>query len=102
MWRRCSELAKTMPPVYVESLVEEIVGKIKACQEDERLAWQGDGQVRVAVNRILPEGSAVKAALDGRRERFRFHLNDCLEDAGWSETQQDTYVHTDAPQGTPE
>ncbi len=43
-------------------------------KEDDRLQWGEDGRVRVLIGKVLPEESAVKQALAGRRMRFRMAL----------------------------
>jgi hypothetical protein len=67
----------------VVPLAEEIVRLILERTEDDRLNWNGDSSVRVLIGRILPEGSAVKQTLIGRRKRFRKALMERLEAEGW-------------------
>jgi hypothetical protein len=67
----------------VEPLVEEIAGLVVAKQKDDRLQWHEDGSVKVLVGKIIPEGSAVKQTLAGRRKRFRKALVERLGAEGW-------------------
>ncbi len=67
----------------VEPLVEEIVRLVVAKQLDDRLQWHDDGSVKVLVGKIIPEDSAVKQTLAGRRKRFREKLTERLEAEGW-------------------
>lgn len=75
----------------VRPMAEEIVCLIVNRQEDDRLKWNHDGSVRVFVGKILPEGSAVKETLRGRRKRFRKVLDELLSDSGWQKVR--TYVY---------
>ena len=67
----------------VVPLAEEIVRLILERRADDRLKWNNDGSVRVLVGKVLPEGSAVKQTLIGRRQRFRKALVERLEAEGW-------------------
>jgi hypothetical protein len=53
-------------------------------QEDDRLQWHEGGSVKVLVGKIIPESSAVKQTLAGRRKRFREKLVERLGAEGWS------------------
>ena len=55
----------------VRPMAEEIARLVIDRQEDERLKWYEDGRVRVQIGKILPQGSAYKQTLEGRRRRFR-------------------------------
>lgn len=67
----------------VEATAEEIAGLIVTGKEDDRLQWYKDGRVRVLVGKVLPEGSAAKQTLAGRRRRFRAALTERLERECW-------------------
>lgn len=69
----------------VEALAEEIAALIVSRKEDDRLRWYEDGQVRVLIGKVLPEASAVKQTLAGRRKRFRAALAERLAAEGWHE-----------------
>jgi hypothetical protein len=79
------QLRPMQPRLDVAPLVEEIAGLIVAEQEDRRLTWDAEGQVRVLIRYILPSGSAVKQTLAVRRKRFRTALEERLCEAGWEE-----------------
>lgn len=75
----------------VEALAEEIVALIVSRKEDDRLRWYKDGRVRVLIGKVLPEGSAVKQTLAGRRKRFRAALKERLEWCPWKEVGLHVY-----------
>lgn len=68
----------------VEPVVEEIVRLVVTQQKDQRLQWHDDGSVKVLVGKIIPQDSAVKQTLAGRRKRFREKLTEQLEAEGWA------------------
>jgi hypothetical protein len=70
---------------------EEIFNLIMEHREDDRLKWNKDGSVRVQIGEILPEGSAFKQTLAGRRKRFREAVGKLLLDAGWQKVRQNVY-----------
>jgi hypothetical protein len=80
---RHRQLTPMQPRLKVEPIVEEITRLIINRQQDDRLRWRADGTVQVLVGKILPEGSAVKQTLAGRRKRFRKALTDRLKAEGW-------------------
>jgi hypothetical protein len=71
------------PRLDVRPLAEEIVQLIMEHKVDDRLKWKDDGTVRVQIGKIIPEGSAIKPTVAGRRRRFRQAVDDLLASAGW-------------------
>jgi hypothetical protein len=85
-------LYKTQPRMNTLQIAEEIVRLITERTVDERLKWNiKTGKVKVLVGRIIPEGSAVKSTVAGRRKRFRKDLNTLLSSVGWTETGRYIY-----------
>jgi hypothetical protein len=76
----------------VRPLAEEIVFLILAHKEDERLRWLKDGSVWVQIGKILPQASAVKQTLAGRRSRFRQAVGELLCNAGWRTVRSNVYA----------
>jgi hypothetical protein len=69
----------------VQALADAIFQLILEGQMDERLKWYEDGTVRVQIGKVIPENSAVKQTLAGRRKRFRAALTELiLRDGGES------------------
>jgi hypothetical protein len=79
------------PPVRVEPIANELVGLIVAGKEDRRLKWRGKSRVRLFVGEVLPEHSAVKQTLAGRRRRLRQAMQNALAAHGWQEIGLYTY-----------
>ena len=48
--------------------------------------------MRVAVGKILPEGSATRRTVEGRRKRFQKALAERLRSSGWTESKPNLYV----------
>lgn len=80
------------PPLDVRSIAEEIAQLVVNHQEDERLRWKKDGSVHVNISRILPEGSAVKQTLEGRRIRMRDAVQERLNQEGWQKVGGNVYA----------
>jgi hypothetical protein len=78
-----SQLRPMQPRLNVEAMADEVAQMITTGQLDPRLRWYPDGAVRVLIGEILPEHSAVKETLAGRRRRFAMALVDRLGCAGW-------------------
>lgn len=76
----------------IHPVAEEIVQLIIDHQEDERLKWNKDGSVRIQIGKILPEGSAVKQTLNGRRRRFRQTVDELLRNEGWQRAGLNVYT----------
>lgn len=85
------QLSAMQPRLNVEPLVEEIAALIVNRQQDERLKWHDDGHVQVVIGKLLPDGSAVKQTLTGRRKRFRLALTAHLLESGWQEVRANVY-----------
>ena len=75
----------------VEPLAQETAELILNRQNDERLMWHVDGSVTVHIGVIIPDGSAAKQTIVGRRKRFREALNDILKTAGWDVVRANVY-----------
>lgn len=58
------------PSLDVNPIAEEIVGLILAGTNDERLKWYGDAKVRISISKIIPNLSAPKQTIAGRRKRL--------------------------------
>jgi hypothetical protein len=69
--------------VDVEPMKEEIVKKILAGEEDQRLRWIDSGVVQVVLSRIFLDGSAYKRTIEGRRRRLREAVKKELIGHGW-------------------
>lgn len=80
---RSRQVRPIQPRLDVRPLAEEIASLIVSRKEDDRLRWYEDGRVRVLIGKVLPEGSAVKQTLAGRRSRFWTALAERLEGEGW-------------------
>ncbi len=72
------------PRLDVGPLVTEIKELILAGKEDDRLKWQVPGRrVRVQIGKVIPRTGIAKQTLEGRRRRFREHLEKALARVGW-------------------
>ena len=69
--------------VDVESIKGEIVRKILAGEEEQRLRWIDSGVVQVVLRRIFLDGSAYKRTIESRRRRLREALKKELMGHGW-------------------
>jgi hypothetical protein len=79
----------------VEPIAEEIVQLVLNRAKDDRLKWSQKGNVRVLVGKILPEFSAVKQTLLGRRRRLRRAIKVNLTAHGWRQISNDWYMAPD-------
>jgi len=79
------------PRLDVRPLAEEIVQMIVEHKVDDRLKWNDDGTVRVEIGKIIPENSAIKPTVAGRRKRFRQMVDDLLASAGWQSVNWNVY-----------
>jgi hypothetical protein len=75
----------------VQPLVEEVLEAMRNRRADERLNWQKDGTVRVHIGKIIPEASAAKQTVAGRRERFRNALTATVQHAGGEVVRPNVY-----------
>jgi hypothetical protein len=69
--------------VSVLPLAEAVAQNIIQGQEDGRLVWRSEGQVKVVVSALFPTGSGFKQTVEGRRKRFMQALVPPLERSGW-------------------
>jgi len=74
-------------PFDIEALAEDIVTLIVTRQPDDRLRWCADEKVLVLMGMVLPNQSAVKQTLTGRRKRLRAALKEHLAGKGWAEVK---------------
>lgn len=83
------------PRLDVKPLAAELFAAILAGHQDDRLKWEGDSKVRVLIGKIIPQGSAVKDTLAGRRKRLRDELTRLLTEAGWKLITANVYERRD-------
>ena len=88
--RQCKPMA---PRLDVVPLAREIAGLIAERKSDERLKCNDDGSVRILIGKILPDGSAAKETVAGRRKRFRQAIKQHLEEKNWHLVRANVYVH---------
>jgi hypothetical protein len=79
------------PRLDVGPLADEVATAILHRQKDGRLQWYKGRLVRVLIDRVLPDGSAVTQTLAGRRKRFREALRERLALVGWEEFGRHCY-----------
>jgi hypothetical protein len=84
--------------VDVEPIADEIVGLIVGRVKDHRIHWLPDGQVRVEMGKIFPDGPPKKT-VQGRRTRLRKRLIEMLSEKGWKQEHRNgnTFVKVDPP-----
>ena len=75
----------------VQPLAEEIFAAMRERLEDERLKWSSEEIVRVQIGKVIPEGSAAKQTVSGRRSRFRDALSQLVKRAGGETVGANTY-----------
>ena len=85
------QLSPRQPSFNAKPIAEEIGNLILAGKHDVRLEWIGAGEVRVLIGEILPQDSAVKETLTGRRKRFRDELQKKLAGTCWQEAKAHTW-----------
>jgi hypothetical protein len=89
--------AKDVPPstrLDTRPLAREIAQLIVNRVPDSRLKWKPGGQVRVAIGLLMPNRSAAKQTVDGRRKRFRAQLDEQLSGTGWKAIRPNLYALT--------
>jgi hypothetical protein len=74
-----------------QPLAQELADAILAGRTDERLKWDGDNHVRLLIGKVLPEGSAVKETLGGRRKRLREAVAALLGAAEWKMVKSNVF-----------
>ncbi len=87
------QLDPMQPRLNVAPIAEEFALAIVDHQSDERLKWNKDGSVRVAIGKIVPAGSAVKQTLEGRRKRLRQAIEANLVKAVGTRFEQTCMLH---------
>jgi hypothetical protein len=92
--RQLSPMARR---VDVDSIAEQIAGRIANGEADDRLSWLGDGPVRVEVGKIFPDGSGYKQTFQGRRKRLREALLARLGTMGWNHVRRNTFERMTLP-----
>jgi hypothetical protein len=74
----------SQPRLDAASLAGIVVSAIEAGEAQKYLKRNGKNAVKVLVGEIIPDGSASKQTLTGRRRRFREALDQRMTAAGWS------------------
>ena len=77
------QLRSMQPRLDVTPLAETVAELIVNGERHDWLKWHSPERVRVLVGKILPERSAVKQTLAGRRRRFWAALYEKVESMGW-------------------
>jgi putative transcriptional regulator len=77
------QLYPMQPRFKVEPVVEDLMESIRSRKDDARLKWHADGSVQIMMNKIIPEHSAAKETVAGRRKRLANALAPRLADEGW-------------------
>ncbi len=85
------QIYKRQPPLNVKPIAEEIAALIIKRQQDDRLKWIGDGQIRVQISKIIPTDSSCKQTAKGRRKRLRTALGEKLLPYGYKEIRAGVY-----------
>ena len=83
------------PRFDVKPVAAELFKAITAGQPDHRLKWDGESRVRVLIGKVIPERSAVKDTLAGRRRRLREALTRLLLPARWRMLKPNVYGKSD-------
>ena len=73
--------------IDVARIAEEVAQLVLSCEKDSRLSWKGENRVKVHIDKILPDGSAVKQTLASRRKRFWLALDERLSLYDWVRNQ---------------
>jgi hypothetical protein len=82
---------RTQPRLDVTPIAVELRDAITARRQDDRLKWDGDSKARVLIGKVIPERSAVKDTLTGRRKRLREELTRLLASAHWKLVRPNVY-----------
>jgi len=87
------QMSPREPNLDVGPIVKGLRECILAGGDDSRLTWMGEDRndVRVLMGVILPEGSAVKQTLAGRRKRLGNLLTALLASDGWRKIKVNRY-----------
>ena len=77
---------RTVKPVRVKPIAEDVGNKICKGESDPRLTWIEAGQkVRVTLKICFPEDDACKMTMDNRTRNLRKALNAYLKPLGWQQ-----------------
>lgn len=79
--RQLKPMAKRLP---IQSIAEEIVGKLLAGTDDPRIKRLEDGTVKVIASAVVPSGSGFKRTVEGRRKRLVEGVAVGLKPHGWA------------------
>lgn len=79
------------PRLNVKPIAEQVASAILHRQDDQNLKWYSGARVRVCIGQIIPDDSAVKQTVRGRRRRFWKEL-DALVAPHWIRR---TVIYTD-------
>lgn len=85
------QVSPRQQPMNVKPLADEVAKLILEGKKDRRLKWSQDGTVQVLIGKILPEHSAPKQTMAGRRKRFRHAVEAKLNDANWEKIRANVY-----------
>ncbi len=78
----------------VKPIAKEIADLILNKQEDNRLKWNTDGSVHVAIGDVIPSENVFKETLAGRRKRFHTEIESLLAAGGWHKVKHNVYAQT--------
>lgn len=79
------QLLPREPALNLKPVAAELVQAVLAYKKHRWLTWRAAQTVRIDGGAIIPDGSAFKQTLTGRRKRLRKLLADGLTQAGWQE-----------------
>jgi hypothetical protein len=79
----------------VGPLADELFQFISSLTPDPRLKWAQDGTVTVRMGKVLPNGSAVRQTLMGRRKRLRSQLEQRLAEKDWRMVRANVFAPPD-------
>jgi len=80
------------PRLDVALLADEISRLIVEHKKNSQLKWSNENEVKILIGKIIPEDSAVKQTVAGRRKRFRKCLEQRLSPHGWIELRANSYI----------
>lgn len=89
------QVRRQQPRFDVKPVAAELFKAIIAGKPDNRLKWEGDSKVRVQIGKVLPERSAVKDTLAGRRKRLRDEMTRLLVQARWKQVRPNVYERSE-------
>jgi hypothetical protein len=73
-----------MKKADMEVIANEIADHVANGETDDRIRWLPDGAVHVVVSRIIPDYSAPKETIAGRRRLFREVMESVMDARGWA------------------